>query len=80
MCCNASGRRGAQQQRRRSRLARQVEDEPASLDDGRVLTDVEASVAPSQIAPILLGLGALNRLGAFKIEEGRLVFAGERPA
>src|SRR5580698_10599676 len=35
---------------------------------------VEAAVSPSDTAPVLLGLGALNRLGPFKIEEGRLVF------
>jgi predicted aspartyl protease len=38
--------------------------------EGRVLQDVEASVSPGDSAPILLGLGALNRLGPFKIEEG----------
>ena len=48
--------------------------------DGRTLHDVEASVASSQVAPVLLGLGALNRLGPFKIEEGRLVFTSEQPA
>jgi predicted aspartyl protease len=42
--------------------------------NGRVLQDVVAAVAPSQIAPALLGLGALNRLGPFKINEGRIVF------
>jgi hypothetical protein len=48
--------------------------------DGRVLHDVEASVSPSDAAPILLGLGALNRLGPYSIQEGRLVFTGEQPA
>ena len=48
--------------------------------DGRGLQDVEAGVSPSDDAPILLGLGALNRLGPYKIEEGRLVFTGEQPA
>jgi hypothetical protein len=43
--------------------------------EGRVLHDVEASVSPTAL--ILLGLGALNRLGPFKIEDGRLVFTGE---
>ena len=48
--------------------------------DGRTLHGVQASVAPSDTAPILLGLGALNRLGPYSIEEGRLVFTGEQPA
>ena len=48
--------------------------------DGRTLQNVAASVAPSDNAPILLGLGSLNRLGPFKIEEGRLVFTSEQPA
>ena len=48
--------------------------------DGRTLHDVEASVSPSDTAPILLGLGALNRLGSYSIQEGRLVFTGEQPA
>lgn len=48
--------------------------------DGRTLHDVEASVSPSDTAPILLGLGALNRLGPYRIEDGRLVFTGEQPA
>jgi hypothetical protein len=48
--------------------------------DGRVLHDVEASVSPSNEAPILLGLGALNRLGPYTITEGKLVFTGEQPA
>ena len=47
--------------------------------EGRVLHDVEASVAPSQIAPVLLGLGALNRLGSYTITDGRLVFTSEQP-
>jgi hypothetical protein len=48
--------------------------------DGRVLHDVEASVSPSNEAPILLGLGALNRLGPYTITDGKLVFTSERPA
>jgi hypothetical protein len=44
--------------------------------DGRVLHDVEASVV-SRDATVLPGLGALNRLGPFKIENGAIVF--ERP-
>jgi hypothetical protein len=48
--------------------------------DGRVLHDVEASVSPSDAAPILLGLGALNRLGPYTITDGKLVFTGEQPA
>ena len=48
--------------------------------DGRVLHGVEASVSPSAVAPVLLGLGALNRLGPYSIEEGRLVFTSEQPA
>jgi Aspartyl protease len=48
--------------------------------DGRVLQDVLASVAPGDRAPILLGLGALNRLGAYTIEEGRIVFTADQPA
>ena len=47
--------------------------------DGRNLQDVEAVVSPSTTAPILLGLGALNRLGPYKIEEGKLVFIGGQP-
>jgi predicted aspartyl protease len=47
---------------------------------GRTLDTVEPSVSPGTDAPILLGLGALNRLGTFKIEEGSLVFTGEQPA
>ena len=46
--------------------------------DGRTLHNVEAAVGPS-VAPVLLGLGALNGLGPFKIEEGRLVFTGAQP-
>ena len=42
--------------------------------DGRVLENVEAAVVPNRGAPVLLGLGALNRLGAFTIENGKLVF------
>jgi hypothetical protein len=48
--------------------------------DARTLDTVEASVSQGNDAPILLGLGALNRLGPFKIEEGGLVFTGEQPA
>ena len=48
--------------------------------EGRTLHDVEASVASSQIAPVLLGLGALNRLGSYTITDGRLVFTSEQPA
>ena len=33
--------------------------------DGRMLHDVVASVSPNEKAPILLGLAALNRLGAW---------------
>lgn len=44
---------------------------------GRALQDVEASVTPSSDALTLLGLGALNRLGPFKIEDGKIVFTGE---
>ena len=47
--------------------------------DGRVLQDVVAAVAPSQIAPTLLGLGALNRLGQYSINNGRIVFATDQP-
>ena len=47
---------------------------------GRTLHDVAASVSDSDNAPILLGLGALNRLGPYSIQEGRLVFTGEQPA
>jgi predicted aspartyl protease len=45
--------------------------------DGRVLQGVEAVVAPSPIAPVLLGLGALNRLGKFNIDNGRIVFTSD---
>jgi hypothetical protein len=44
--------------------------------EGRVLRDVEASVSHGP-ARILLGLGALNRLGPFEIDNGRIVFTGE---
>jgi hypothetical protein len=45
--------------------------------DGRVLHDVDAGVGESEKAPILLGLGALNRLGPYTIGDGRIVFTGE---
>jgi predicted aspartyl protease len=48
--------------------------------EGRVLTDVEASVSKNPDAPILLGVSALNRLGKFTLDNGRLVFTGEQPA
>jgi predicted aspartyl protease len=48
--------------------------------EGRTLSNVAASVAPSDNAPILLGLGALTKLGPYSIQEGRLVFTGEQPA
>jgi predicted aspartyl protease len=48
--------------------------------DGRTLHDVQAIVSESNTAPILLGLGALDRLGPYSIEGGRLVFTGEQPA
>jgi len=48
--------------------------------DGRTLEAVEATVAPSDSAPILLGLSALNRLGPFTIDNGRIVFTGDQPA
>ena len=44
-----------------------------------MLEDVLASVVPGSRAPVLLGLPALNRLGAFTIENGKLVFASQRP-
>jgi gag-polyprotein putative aspartyl protease len=47
--------------------------------DGRTLNGVEASVSPSNSAPILLGLSALNRLGPFTINNGRIVFTGNQP-
>ena len=47
--------------------------------DGRTLDSVEASVSPSNSAPILLGLSALNRLGPFTIDNGRIVFTGNQP-
>jgi gag-polyprotein putative aspartyl protease len=45
--------------------------------DGRVLHDVDAGVADREAAPILLGLGALNRLGPYTIGDGRIVFTGQ---
>ncbi len=47
--------------------------------DGHVLENVEAAVVPNRAAPVLLGLGALNRLGPFTIANGKLVFASQRP-
>jgi hypothetical protein len=47
--------------------------------DGRTLDSVEASVSPSNSAPILLGLSALNRLGPFTIDNGRIVFTSDQP-
>ena len=44
--------------------------------DGRTLQDVVAAIAPGP-APILLGLGALNRLGPYSVTDGRLVFTGQ---
>jgi hypothetical protein len=48
--------------------------------DGRTLDSVEAAATQTNGGSTLLGLGALNRLGPFKIEEGRLVFTSEQPA
>ena len=42
--------------------------------DGRMLRDVVTSVSPSDSAPVLLGLGALNRLGPYHFTGGRIVF------
>jgi hypothetical protein len=47
--------------------------------DGRILHDVEASVSASNQAPVLLGLGALNRLGPYTITDGKLVLTSEQP-
>jgi gag-polyprotein putative aspartyl protease len=47
--------------------------------DGRHLRDVVAAIAPNG-APILLGLGALNRLGRYAVTDGRLVFTGAQPS
>jgi hypothetical protein len=44
--------------------------------EGRVLKNVEAAVVASDNAPILLGLGALNQLGPYKIADGKIVFTG----
>jgi hypothetical protein len=45
--------------------------------DQRVLHDVAASVSPNDEAPVLLGLGALNRLGPYHFtDDGRIVFTG----
>ena len=43
--------------------------------EGRTLTNVEAAVSPNSDAMVLLGLGALNQLGTYKIEGGRIVFS-----
>jgi gag-polyprotein putative aspartyl protease len=48
--------------------------------DGRVLKDVVAAVGESNWSPILLGLGALNRLGQYSIADGKLVFTGSQPS
>jgi len=48
--------------------------------DGRVLQDVVAAIGESDSAPILLGLGALNRLCHYSITDGRIVFTGNQPA
>jgi predicted aspartyl protease len=48
--------------------------------DGRTLRNVQAAVTPGSNVMTLLGLGALNRLGPFKIENGRIVFTGDQPA
>jgi predicted aspartyl protease len=45
--------------------------------DGRHLRDVVAAIAPNG-APILLGLGALNRLGDYHIADSKLVFTGSQ--
>jgi predicted aspartyl protease len=48
--------------------------------DGRTIEGVEATVSPGDGAMILLGLGALNRLGKFSIDNGKIVFAAGPPA
>jgi predicted aspartyl protease len=48
--------------------------------DGRTLHGVEAVVSRNNGASILLGLGALNRLGPYTIKDGQLVFTGEQPS
>ena len=48
--------------------------------DGRVLKDVVAAVGESNWSPILLGLGALSRLGQYSIADGKLVFTGSQPS
>jgi hypothetical protein len=45
--------------------------------DGRHLRDVVAAIAPNG-APVLLGLGALNRLGDYHIADSKLVFTGSQ--
>jgi predicted aspartyl protease len=47
--------------------------------DGRVLQDVVAASGGGKEAPVLLGLGALNRLGKFNIDNGKIVFTGGQP-
>jgi hypothetical protein len=46
---------------------------------GHTLENVESAVSPSPIAPVLLGLAALNQLGSYKIENGQIVFTGGQP-
>ena len=47
--------------------------------DGRHLRNVTAAIAPNG-APILLGLGSLNRLGPYTIADGKVVFTGSQPS
>jgi predicted aspartyl protease len=44
---------------------------------GHGLGDVEAAVSSNDNAMTVLGLPALNRLGPFKISDGKLVFTSE---
>jgi clan AA aspartic protease (TIGR02281 family) len=44
---------------------------------GRVLRNVETAVVASPDAAVLLGLGALNQIGPYKIEGDRIVFGRE---
>jgi hypothetical protein len=46
--------------------------------NGRVLRDIVATAVPTNTVP-LLGLGALNRLGPYSINDGKIVFSGEPP-